>query len=169
MFTSITLLIARILLGWIFIAHGSQKVFGWFGGHGIKGTGGFFESLGWKPGSLFAAMAGIGEFLGGLLVLVGWLNPVGPALIVAVMIVAIGTIHIGKGFWNTNGGYEYNLANIAGALAIAGAGEGWYSVDAVAPVTALAQPAVAAIVFAVIVLGGLTTLAVRRVAKTVHA
>jgi putative oxidoreductase len=114
-------------------------------------------------------MAGIGEFLGGMLVLVGWLNPIGPALIVAVMIVAIATIHIGKGFWNTNGGYEYNLASIAGALAIAGAGEGWYSIDAVAPVRVLAQPAVAAIVFAVIVLGALVTLALRRAPKTAHA
>src|SRR5215471_6532913 len=149
MFTSITLLIARILLSWIFIAHGSQKVFGWFGGHGIKGTGGFFESLGWRPGAVFAAMAGIGELLGGLLVLIGWLNPIGPALIVAVMIVAIGTIHIGKGFWNTNGGYEYNLANIAGALAIAGAGTGLYSLDAMAPLPILANPNASWIILAI--------------------
>ncbi|MBV8170422.1 MAG: DoxX family protein [Candidatus Eremiobacteraeota bacterium] len=169
MFTSIALLIARILVGWIFIAHGAQKLFGWFGGYGLKGTGGFFESLGMRPGPLFALAAGLGEFVGGALVLLGWLNPIGPALIVAVMLVAIATVHISKGFWSSNGGYEYNLANIAAALAIAGAGEGWYSIDAVAPIAALSQPNVAAIVFAVIVLGGLLSLAVRRAPKTANA
>src|ERR1700674_339262 len=130
MFTSLALLIARLLLGSIFIGHGAQKLFGWFGGYGLKGTGGFFDGLGLKPGVLFAFVAGFGEFVGGVLVLLGWLNPVGPALIIATMIVAILAVHISKGFWNTNGGYEFNLANIAASLGLAVAGGGLYSLDA---------------------------------------
>jgi len=165
MFTSLALLIARVLLGWIFIAHGAQKLFGWFGGYGLKGTGGFFEGLGMKPGLLFAFVAGAGEFVGGLLTLLGWLNPVGPALIIAVMIVAIATVHIPKGFWMTNGGYEYNLANIAAAFAIAGAGSGAYSLDAVAPLALLSQPNAGWIIIVAAVVGALLSLVVRRVPK----
>jgi putative oxidoreductase len=169
MITSIFLLIARVLLGWIFVAHGAQKVFGWFGGYGLKGTGGFYEGLGMKPGVFWAFVSGAGEMVGGALVLLGWLNPVGPALIIAVMIVAIFTVHISKGFWMTNGGYEYNLANIAAALALAAAGPGEYSLDAIAPLAVLSQSNVAWIIFAVIVAGALLTLAVRRAPKPATA
>ena len=166
MFTNLTLLLARLLIGTIFVAHGSQKLFGWFGGYGLKGTGGFFENaLGMKPGVLFAFVAGAGEFFGGLLTLFGWLNPVGPALIVAVMIVAIAAVHLPKGFWNDKGGYEYNLANIAAALAIAGAGVGAYSLDAIAPVAILADPRTGSIILAIAIVGGLLSLAVRRQSK----
>lgn len=169
MITSIVLLIARVLLGWIFIAHGAQKLFGWFGGYGLKGTGGFYEGLGMKPGVFWALVSGVGEFGGGALVLLGWLNPVGPALIVAVMIVAIFTVHISKGFWVSNGGYEYNLANISASLAIAAAGYGAYSLDAIAPLAVLSEANVAWIVFAVVVAGALLTLIVRRAPKTASA
>ena len=169
MITSIFLLIARVLLGWIFVAHGAQKVFGWFGGYGLKGTGGFYEGLGMKPGAFWAFVSGAGEMVGGALVLLGWLNPVGPALIVAVMIVAIFTVHISKGFWMTNGCYEYNLANIAAALALAAAGSGEYSLDAIAPLAVLSQSNVAWIIFAVIVAGALLTLVVRRAPKPATA
>ncbi len=165
MFTSIALLIARVLLGWIFMAHGAQKLFGWFGGYGLKGTGGFFEGLGMKPGVFFAFVAGAGEFAGGLLTLLGWLNPVGPALIIAVMIVAIAAVHVPKGFWMTNGGYEYNLACIAGSIAVAGAGPGAYSLDAAAPLALLSQPNVAWIVVVAAVAGALLSLVVRRAPK----
>jgi putative oxidoreductase len=168
MITSIFLLIARVLIGWIFIAHGAQKLFGWFGGYGLKGTGGFFEgNLGMKPGVLFAFVAGFGEFVGGLLVLLGWLNPIGPALIIATMLVAIFTVHISKGFWVTNGGYEYNLANIAASFAIVGAGSGAYSLDAVAPVAILSEPNVAWIIIAMAVVGALLSLVARRAPKPV--
>ncbi|MBV8081484.1 MAG: DoxX family protein [Candidatus Eremiobacteraeota bacterium] len=169
MFTNIALLIARVLLGIIFIGHGSQKLFGWFGGYGLAGTGGFFESVGLKPGLLFAFVAGLGELVGGVLVLLGWLNPIGPALIVAVMLVAIITVHLAKGFWNTNGGYEFNLACIAGALAIAASGGGTYSVDAVAPVALLSQPNVALIIFAVAIVAALGCLVLRRAPKPANA
>lgn len=166
MFTNLALLAARLILGVIFIAHGSQKLFGWFGGGGLKGTGGFFEGmLGMRPGVLFAFVAGFGEFFGGLLTLLGWLNPIGPALIIAVMIVAIFTVHISKGFWITNGGYEFNLANIACALAIAGAGSGAYSIDAIAPLPVLTAPHVAPIIIGVALIGALLSIAARRPAK----
>ncbi len=162
MITSIGLLIARLLLGTIFFAHGAQKLFGWFGGYGLKGTGGFFEGLGMKPGVLFAFVAGFGELAGGLLTALGWLNPVGPALIIAVMIVAIATVHFGKGFWASNGGYEYNLANIAAALAIAFGGVGAYALDAQAPLGLLSDPNAAWIIIVAAVAGALLSLVARR-------
>ncbi|HXW76756.1 MAG TPA: DoxX family protein, partial [Candidatus Eremiobacteraceae bacterium] len=125
----IALLIARLLVGLGLAAHGAQKLFGWFGGYGLKGTGGFFESLGFRPGPLFAAAAGLGEFGGGLLTALGLGGPIGPALIVMVMLVAIFTVHITKGFFVTNGGYELNLTIIAAALLIAFAGPGAWSFD----------------------------------------
>src|SRR5262245_5126738 len=85
---SIGLLALRIVVGLAMAAHGSQKLFGWFGGHGIAGTGGFFEMIGFKPGKLFAAVAGTTELLSGLLIAVGFLGPIGPALMLSVMIVA---------------------------------------------------------------------------------
>jgi len=165
MFTNLALFAARLLIGAIFFAHGSQKLFGWFGGYGLKGTGGFFESLGMRPGALFAFVAGVGEFAGGILTLLGWLNPVGPSLIIAVMIVAIVTVHITKGLWNTNGGYEFPLANIAAALAISATGNGAYSLDAVASPPILANPSAYWIILAVAIAGALLSLAARRPPK----
>src|SRR5437899_3635421 len=95
------LLIARLLLGGALFAHGAQKLFGWFGGYGIKGTGGWMESMGFRPGPVFAAAAGLGEAGGGLLTVLGLGGPIGPALIIMVMLVAIFTVHLPNGFWNT--------------------------------------------------------------------
>src|SRR5579864_5065971 len=116
------LLIARLLLGGALFAHGAQKLFGWFGGYGIKGTGGFMESLGFRPGALFAAAAGLGEVGGGLLTALGLGGPIGPALIIMVMIVAILSVHVKNGFWNSANGYELNTMIIGGAIALAFAG-----------------------------------------------
>ncbi len=162
MAVAIGLLIARAILGFSLFAHGAQKLFGWFGGPGLKNTGGFFESLGFRPGPMFALMAGLGEALGGILTLLGWLNPIGPALIIAVMLTAIGSVHWSKGYWNANGGYELNLANVAAALALAFSGPGALSVDALAPIPALANPTAQWIIIAVAVLGGLASLLARR-------
>src|SRR6185436_10792657 len=93
------LLLARLTLGVLMAAHGSQKLFGWFGGYGLEGTGGFFEGLGFHPGRLFAAAAGFSEFAGGLLVALGFLGPIGPALMIAPMLVASLTVHRGNGFF----------------------------------------------------------------------
>ncbi|HJR53007.1 MAG TPA: DoxX family membrane protein, partial [Gemmatimonadota bacterium] len=91
---SAALLILRLVLGLGLAAHGAQKLFGWFGGHGLAGTGGFFEGLGFRPGKAFAVLAGLGEFGGGILLALGLGGPLGPAVVVLVMLVAIGSVHL---------------------------------------------------------------------------
>lgn len=130
MWTNLALLFLRLVVGALFVGHGTQKAFGWFGGYGIAGTAGFMEQLGLKPGRLHATAAAFGETAGGLLVLLGLWTPVGAALIVAVMLVAIKTVHLAKGVWNTNGGFEYPLTLIAVALFLAANGPGTYSLPA---------------------------------------
>jgi putative oxidoreductase len=83
------LLIIRLVVGLTFIGHGTQKLFGWFGGYGLKGTGGFFASIGMKPGIIMAFLAGISEVLGGVLFAVGWYTVVGAGLIAITMVIAI--------------------------------------------------------------------------------
>lgn len=123
------LLLIRLIFGLTFAAHGTQKLFGWFSGYGIAGTGGWMESIGLKPGKFHATVAGLGELVGGLLFAAGLWLPVAAVLMVGVMLVAIATVHISKGFWNTAGGYEYNLAIIAVAIGLALVGPGTYTVQ----------------------------------------
>jgi putative oxidoreductase len=119
----------RIFLGVLLFAHGTQKLFGWFGGHGLDGTGGFFEQVGHRPGRQMAAMAGLSEAGGGTLLILGLLTPLGAAMVIGVMVVASVSVHGDKGLWATNGGFELPLTNavIAGALAFTGAGS--FSLD----------------------------------------
>ena len=91
------LLLVRLVFGGLMAAHGSQKLFGWLGGYGLTGTGTFFEQLGFRPGRLFAAAAGMTEVLGGVLVAVGVGGPIGPAFMVSVMLVAVVSVHWGHG------------------------------------------------------------------------
>jgi putative oxidoreductase len=163
------LLIARLLLGGALFAHGAQKLFGWFGGHGIKGTGGFMESMGFRPGALFAAAAGLGEAGGGILTALGLGGPIGPALIVLVMIVAILTVHIKNGFWQSAGGYELNTMNIAGALILAFVGFGPLSLDAALGIEGIWTDPLRWIVLGAAVLLALGNVAVRRTAGTTAA
>jgi putative oxidoreductase len=150
----IGLLILRLVVGLTVAGHGAQKLFGWFGGYGLAGTGGFFEKLGFRPGKLQAFLAGLAEFGGGLLLAVGLGTPVAAALILTVMLVAVVSIHLPKGFWVTNGGYEYNLVIAAAVLALAFIGPGLYSVDAVENIVLSGlKPGLAALV-AGLVLGG---------------
>lgn len=114
-----TLLILRMVVGLGFAAHGSQKLFGWFGGGGINGTGASFESIGFQPGSRFALAAGLGEFLGVLLLALEFLGPIGPALMVSVMLVAILIVLKGHGFFTENGGAELPILYITGAVTVA--------------------------------------------------
>lgn len=125
------LLILRLVLGLSFMAHGAQKLFGWFGGYGPKGTGGWMESIGIKPGVTMAVMAGLMEFVGGLLFASGFLTILGAALIILTMLGAIAKVHGKNGYWATANGYELNLLIIAVALAVALMGAGAYSLDAV--------------------------------------
>jgi putative oxidoreductase len=142
--------------------HGAQKLFGWFGGHGLAGTGGFFESLGFRPGRAFAAAAALSELGGGLLVALGFLGPVGPALIISVMIVAALTVHWGHGVFAASNGIEMPLLYAAGGLALALTGPGIYSLDAVFGLEALWTPAVAWSAVGLGVAGGVANLLVRR-------
>ena len=126
----LALLVLRVVVGLLFMAHGAQKLFGMFGGHGLEGTAGFFEQgLGLKPGRVHATGAGAAEFAGGLLLLLGLFTPFGAAAVIAVMTVAIATVHWTKGVWSTEGGYEYNTVLMAVAFALAGAGPGNWSLD----------------------------------------
>lgn len=127
---SLGLLVIRLVFGLTFAAHGTQKLFGWFGGHGLDGTGGFFESIGIKPGKPMALLAGLGETLGGLAFALGLLVPVASIFIIVPMIVGIAKVHGPNGYWATGGGYEYNVAIIAVAVGIALTGPGAYSIDA---------------------------------------
>jgi putative oxidoreductase len=123
------LLIARLVVGLTLAAHGSQKLFGWFGGGGIAGTAPFFEQLGFRPGRLHAALAGIAETAGGLLLAVGLLTPLAAAALIGTMVVAVRSVHWGKGFFLQGGGLEYNLVLAGGALAVGFAGPGAISLD----------------------------------------
>jgi putative oxidoreductase len=158
----IALLISRIIIGLGIAAHGSQKLFGWYGGYGLKGTGSFFEQLGFKPGPLFALGAGLGEFGGGLLTVLGLGGPIGPALIVMVMLVAIVTVHLGHGFFVTKNGVEVPSLYIAGSLLIALAGPGLYSLDTLLGANAMWQPNAAWVALGVAVVLALLNIVVRR-------
>ncbi|MGF9700127.1 DoxX family protein [Paenibacillus sp. MABNR03] len=124
------LLLIRLVIGLSFMAHGAQKLFGWFGGYGIKGTGGWFESMGMKRGALVALLAGLAEFGGGLLLALGLLTPVGGILIALTMVIAIVKVHGANGYWSTQNGFEYNLAILAVGVALALTGGGQYALDA---------------------------------------
>jgi putative oxidoreductase len=123
------LLIVRIVVGVLLVGHGSQKLFGWFGGYGLRGTGGYMESFGLRPGPLFAFAAGAAELAGGLGFAAGFATPVAAALVASTMLVAARTDHAGKGLWIYNGGFEYVLTNAAVVIGFAFAGAGDWSLD----------------------------------------
>jgi putative oxidoreductase len=124
------LLVLRIVVGLLFMGHGAQKLFGWFGGHGLEGTAGFFQQgLGLHPGKLHASGAGAAEFFGGLLLALGLLTPLAAAALIGTMTVAIATVHWTKGVWTTEGGYEYNAVLMAVAFAVTAVGPGNWSLD----------------------------------------
>jgi putative oxidoreductase len=109
----------RLLIGGLFIGHGTQKLFGWFGGHGLDGTGGFFESLGLKPGKQSALAAGVAEAGGGALLATGLATPLAAASLTGTMTTAIRHVHAPKGPWVSEGGWEYNAVLIGATLLIA--------------------------------------------------
>jgi putative oxidoreductase len=125
----IGILILRLVVGLTMAAHGVQKLFGWFGGYGLAGTGQFFEQLGFLPGKRNAFMAGFAEAGGGLLLALGLATPAGAMLVFSVMFVATMSVHIKKGFFITGGGYEYNLVLALAALSVAFSGPGPFSLD----------------------------------------
>jgi putative oxidoreductase len=120
----------RATIGTFFIGHGMQKLNGSFGGHGLDGTGQFFENLGLRPGRRHALLAGVAEAGGGALLLAGLATPLAVAALSGVMVMAIRTVHLKNGPWAASGGYEYNVVLLAALFSIAESGPGKLSLDA---------------------------------------
>jgi putative oxidoreductase len=123
------MILLRVVLGLALAAHGSQKLFGWFGGSGPSGTRKFFAGLGFRTPLAMALIAGLSELGGGLLFAFGFLTPFAALALTVVMLNAIGTVHWKKGFFNSAGGYEYNLLILATAVAVTATGPGRFSLD----------------------------------------
>jgi putative oxidoreductase len=163
------LLVGRLVLGGLMAAHGAQKLLGWFGGYGLTGTGAFFEALGFRPGRAFAAAAAIAEVAGGALVAFGLLGPVGPALMLSVMIVAAVSAHWNNGVFAMNNGIEVPLLYATGATVLGLTGPGRYSLDALLGLASMWTPALDWSALGLGVLGGIVNLIVRSPAATVKA
>jgi putative oxidoreductase len=123
-------LLVRGAIGTFFIGHGTQKLFGWFGGHGPDATGQFFESIGIRPGRRNALVAGASEAGGGLLLALGLATPLAAASLSGVMVTAIRQVHRKNGPWASNGGYEYNVVLLAALFDLVDQGPGALSLDA---------------------------------------
>jgi putative oxidoreductase len=156
------ILVLRLVLGLLMAAHGSQKLFGWFGGHGLAGTGGFFDSLGFRPGRLYAAAAALSEVGSGLLVTLGLFGPVGPALMLSVMIVAAVSVHAPNGLFAISNGIELPLVYGVGSVALALTGPGRYSLDVLLGFTPFWTSTLNLAALAAGILGGVVNLALRR-------
>ena len=169
MMLDLGILALRLTLGLVLAAHGAQKLFGWFGGPRLSGTAHFLGSLGLRPPRVWAVVVGLAEFGGGLLTASGFLGPVGPALIVAVMIVAMALVHARHGFWNSAGGVEFPALIALTAIAVALTGSGRYAVDRVLALS-LHEPAfVAAALFIALVGAALCVVTARRTTQPAGA
>jgi putative oxidoreductase len=122
-------LLLRVTVGALFVGHGTQKLFGWFGGHGLEATANMFDSIGMRPGNRNAIAAGVAEAGGGAALAAGFATPLAAATLTSVMLTAINRVHLKNGPWITNGGYEYNAVLIAAVLALAEVGPGELSLD----------------------------------------
>ncbi|MFC1234100.1 DoxX family protein [Vibrio sp. F74] len=119
----------RIPVGIIFMAHGAQKLFGWFGGYGLEGTGQWMASIGFGAGVLMAFLAGSAEFFGGLFLLLGLLTRPAAAALAFTMVVAISAVHLENGLFLSNNGYEFGLALLAASVSLAFSGAGKVALD----------------------------------------
>jgi putative oxidoreductase len=155
------LALLRLFVGLTLAAHGSQKVFGWFGGYGMKGFHGMVAQMGFKPAGLWAWAAALAESGGGILLALGLLSPMGNFAVIGAMIVAISSVHASKGFFNTNGGYEFPLLLLVSSLALAITGPGVFSLDAILS-TEFAAP-IGIVVMLLSLAGALTALASRHI------
>ena len=123
------LLILRLVIGTLFIGHGTQKLFGWWNGGGPAGTARFFDHIGFRPAQPLALLAGLAETGGGSLIVLGLITPVGATAVIGMMTAAGVVVHLPNGLWNSKGGIELPLVNAAAAATLAFAGPGRYSVD----------------------------------------
>ena len=121
---------ARTIVGGLFVGHGTQKLFGWFGGPGLEAASAGFDSMGLRPGRRNAIAAGSAETFGGAALALGLATPLAGAALIGTMITAIRTVHLKNGPWVANGGYEYNLVLIAAVAALVETGPGCLSIDA---------------------------------------
>ena len=156
------LLVARLVLGSAMAAHGAQKLFGWWGGYGLQGTGGYLEAQGYRPGRAFALLLALAEIASGALTALGLLGPAGPALMIQLMLVAAVVGHGKNGFFAATGGVELPVLYAIGALALLSAGPGALSLDHVLGLQALSSPSTGAIALALAIASGVGTLAIRR-------
>ena len=122
-------LLLRLTVGSLFFGHGTQKLFGLFGGHGLDATANMFESLGMRPGRRNAVAAGLAEAGGGAGIALGLATPLSAAVLTSTMLTAVNRVHLKNGPWVTNGGYEYNVVLIAAVLALVEVGPGNLSLD----------------------------------------
>ena len=120
------ILLLRVVVGLAFIGHGTQKLFGWFGGYGPQGTGGFFASQGYRAGVVMAVAAGLCEAGGGALLALGFATPLAGTLIAIVMINAIASVTFKRGFML---GSELEIAYLTVAVSLAATGPGRFSID----------------------------------------
>ena len=155
------LLVLRLVVGGLLAGHGAQKLFGWFGGFGLLGTGGYLASLGFRPGVVFAALAGLAEVVGGLLLALGLVTPLASTLLIGVLVVVAVAGHGSHGLWNHEGGYEYPLVLAVVAAALGLAGPGAYALDSLLRVAAAGTETGLAAA-GVGIAGGALTLLVRR-------
>ena len=159
------LLVARLVIGLLMAAHGTQKLLGWFGGYGLNTTGEFFVQLGFQRGRAFATLASVAEVTSGLLVAFGFLGPVGPALMISVMLVAAISVHWKNGVFATQNGIEVPLLYATGAFGLALTGFGNYSLDALFGIRAAWTPVITWAVLTVGIVGGIANLVLRHPAK----
>jgi putative oxidoreductase len=162
MFMDAGIFVIRVLFGLAIASHGSQKLFGWFAGYGIRKTGGFFETIGFRPGAAFATAAGLSEMGGGLLITLGLFTPLGSAAVLTAMLVAMFSVHVKNGFFAASNGIEMPFLYAAAAVGIAFTGGGAISLDALLGLTYLAEPDVVAGVLVLAALGAVVTLSTRR-------
>ena len=160
MTTDVGILLLRLVFGGLLIGHGAQKLFGWFGGYGLAGTSGYFESqLRLRPARFWTLLAGLSELGGGLLLALGLLTSLGAAGIVAAMLMAIIAVHWPQ-FWVMDNGIEYPLALLVVALGLGLTGPGAYSLDA-ALSTTLPHPTALVVSLLLAVIGVGVALATR--------
>jgi len=151
------LLVLRVVIGLILMGHGSQKLFGWFGGPGLKGARGVAAKMGFWPAAFWGPVAALGEFGGGALLALGLLTPLAAVGIVAAMGIAVFRAHWKNGFWANKGGYEYALTLLLVSAVLGLVGAGRYSLDALLANAGLPLPTVAlfvgTLILAVIAIG----------------